>query len=96
MRTPTLRTCAIGHQYLKSSDCPVCPVCEKNQREESFFTGLAAPARRALATAGIDTLNKLSGYSEKELLAIHGLGPGSLPALKKMLKQKGLAFKKEK
>ena len=95
MRTPTLRTCANGHQYLKSSDCPVCPVCEK-KKEESFFAGLAAPARRALATAGIDTLNKLSGYSEKELLAIHGLGPGSLPALKKMLKQKGLAFKKEK
>lgn len=27
----TLRTCKKGHRYYKSSDCPVCPACEKER-----------------------------------------------------------------
>ena len=58
------------------------------------MNGLGAPARRALESAGIKTLKQLSTYSEKELLALHGFGPGSLPKLREALKEKGLAFKK--
>ena len=35
---------------------------------------LAAPARRALAAAGIRTLEDLAGWSRRELLALHGVG----------------------
>lgn len=91
----TLRTCKKGHQYYKSSDCPACPVCEKEKRpQESFLALLGAPARRALEREKITTLKVLAKWSEKELLQLHGLGPSSIPALRKALKEAGLAFKK--
>jgi len=91
----TLRTCKNGHQYYKSSDCPVCPVCEKEKNSgEGFLSELSAPARRALEREGINTLKQLSKYSEKELLNLHGFGPGSIPKLKTLLKTKNLTLKK--
>ncbi|MBS1636864.1 MAG: RNA polymerase alpha subunit C-terminal domain-containing protein [Bacteroidetes bacterium] len=91
-----LRTCENGHQYYKSSSCPVCPVCEKNRvPTQDFLAKLSAPARRALENAGIDTLHKLAGYSENDLLKLHGFGPGSLPKLREALKEKELSFTKD-
>lgn len=91
----TLRSCKNGHQYYKSSDCPVCPVCEEEKRpEEGFLSLMGAPARRALEHAGILTEEDLSNWTEKELLLLHGLGPASLPKLRDALKLKGLGFKK--
>jgi len=93
----TLRTCPNGHSYYKSSSCPVCPICEK-QREPAadFLKLLGAPARRALENAGIDTLKKLSKYTEAEVLKLHGIGPSSMPVLRKALQAKQLSFKKMK
>ncbi len=51
---------------------------------------LAAPAQRALEQAGISTLKELALCSEKELLALHGFGPGTLPLLREELKAAGL------
>jgi len=94
--TKTLRTCPKGHQYYKSSDCPVCPVCEQEKNiERGFLSALSAPARRALENLGINTLKKLSAYSEKELLKAHGFGPASLPPLRKALQEAGLTFKEK-
>jgi hypothetical protein len=91
----TLRTCKNGHQYYKSSDCPVCPVCEKERSTgKGFLTEISAPARRALESKNITTLKHLSKYSEKELLELHGFGPGSLPKLRALLKKESLKFKK--
>lgn len=88
------RTCANGHVYYKSSTCPVCPVCEKNKIPETdFLAVLAAPARRALENAGIKTIKQLARLTEKELLALHGMGPGSVPKLKAVLAANGLQFK---
>jgi hypothetical protein len=37
----TLRICDKGHQYYKSSDCPICPVCEvKRNQKRNFFLKL--------------------------------------------------------
>lgn len=55
---------------------------------------LVAPARRALENNGIKTVQQLSGFSEAEILTFHGMGPGSLPELRKILKENGLSFKK--
>lgn len=94
----SLRTCKKGHQFYKSSDCPTCPICEKEQRPTGgFLSRLSAPARRALVHyLDIDSPEKLSKYTEKEILALHGMGKASLPVLKEALKEKGLQFKKEK
>ena len=92
----TLRTCKKGHQYYKSSDCPVCPVCETDSKpQQGFLSLLSAPAKRALETKEITTLEKLAEYSEKELLALHGLGKSSIPKLQSALEKENLALKKE-
>ncbi len=89
------RTCAKGHLYYKSSDCPTCPICEKeNTPAEEFLAALAAPARRALKNKGIQSLQQVAALSEAEILKLHGMGPGSLPKLNKALQASGLSFKK--
>lgn len=89
-----LKTCTNGHHFHKSSDCPVCPICEsKQQPKEESLTLLSAPARRALATKGISTLQEIANYSEKELLQLHGFGKTSLPILRMLLADADLHFK---
>ena len=90
----TLRTCDKGHPYDKSSDCPSCPICEQERKPDSgFLARLSAPARRALETNGITSLQQLSQFSEKDILKYHGMGPASLPKLKAALEEEGLSFK---
>ncbi|SHN73120.1 hypothetical protein SAMN04487896_3143 [Paenibacillus sp. ov031] len=90
----TLRTCEQGHSYYKSSDCPTCPVCEKERKpKEGILSLLSAPARRALENQGITTLQILSQYTEKEILKLHGIGPSAMPKLRQALEEEGLSFK---
>lgn len=90
----TLKTCANGHRFEKSSDCPTCPVCEQLRAPtDGFLAHLGAPARRALENEGIRTLQQLARYAEKEILALHGMGPGTLPKLRAMLKAEHLSFR---
>jgi len=90
----TLRTCSNGHQYYKSTDCPTCPICELENKPENGFLGtLAAPARRALQNHGIGTVQQLSAYTQKEIMKLHGMGPGTLPKLMAALEAEGLKFK---
>ncbi|MEK3979255.1 RNA polymerase alpha subunit C-terminal domain-containing protein [Psychrobacillus sp. FSL K6-2836] len=89
-----LRICGKGHKYYKSSDCPTCPACEKEKKPDSgFLSLLSAPARRALENNGITSVQKLSEFSEKEILKFHGIGPASLPKLRSSLEEEGLSFK---
>lgn len=90
-----VRTCKNGHPFTKTSDCPTCPICEKERKPKAgFMSVLGAPAIRALEGANIKTLKQLSKKTEKELLALHGFGPSSIAKLKPILKQEGLSFKK--
>jgi len=90
-----LRVCSNGHQYYKSSDCPTCPVCERERKpQDSFLSLLFAPARRALERNGIKTLDQLSKFSEKEISELHGMGQSSIPKLREALQTQGLSFKK--
>ncbi len=54
---------------------------------------LAAPAQRALANAGISTLQQLAKYQEQEITELHGIGKNALESLKTALREKGLSFK---
>jgi len=90
----TIRICTQGHRYYKTSDCPTCPKCEEGKKpKEGFLSKLSAPARRALENKGITTMEQLSEYSEKEILALHGIGKTSIPILRKVLAEKNLSFK---
>jgi len=92
----TLRTCPQGHKYYKSTDCPTCPVCEKQGKPEaSFLMLLSAPARRALINQGIQNTQQLAQFTEKEILRLHGLGPASIPLLLSALESDGLNFKSQ-
>lgn len=97
MATPKLKTCNNGHQFMKSSDCPTCPVCEQESKPENGFLSLiGAPARRALENAGITELELLSKYSESEILKLHGMGPSTIPKLRRALEAEGFSFRSDK
>ncbi len=60
--------------------------------KDSFSALIGAPARRALERENIRTLEDLAKLTEKDLLKLHGMGPASIPKLKKALKDNGFSF----
>lgn len=83
----TKRICEKGHTYYKSSDCPVCPVCESEKKPQSgLLSKVGAPARRALAAAGITDENDLRMFTLVELQKLHGIGPAALRILQPFVK----------
>jgi hypothetical protein len=71
----------------------------KKAREEThpnaaaFPKGLSGPALRALAAARVRSLNDLSKWAEKDLRALHGMGPKALTGLKAALTARGIKLK---
>jgi hypothetical protein len=71
-------------------------VCAVNHvvRNDQFLLGiLAAPARRALEREEIDTLEKLSDYSEEDILKLHGFGKNAMDKLKNHMKEHQVSFR---
>jgi len=58
-----------------------------------FPKSIGRPAHAALTNLGITTLWQLTTYTEKELLAIHGVGPKAIRILKEQLEKNDLALK---
>lgn len=89
-----LKTCKNGHQFFKSSDCPVCPICEQAKKpKDNLLSLLSDPARRALENNKVYTVEELSKFSEAEILKFHGMGKASIPKLRKALTDAGLSFR---
>lgn len=63
-----------------------------HQQESDLPVGLAQPARRALAGAGVQNLAQLTRFSEAEIKQLHGIGPNALSQLRSALAEKGLTF----
>lgn len=42
---------------------------------------LSAPAQRALAGAGISSVEELAKFTEEEIRALHGIGPNAMKSL---------------
>lgn len=60
----------------------------------SFLQGIIAiPARRTLEIEKIDSLEKLSNYSEEEIMQFNGFGKYTLEKLKNHMKDNQIAFK---
>ena len=66
------------------------------QRKTNFPAGLAQPAQRALAGAGIQSLEQLAQLSQAEIKHLHGIGPNALEKLRRALSDNGLTFADEK
>ncbi|MGN9890683.1 DNA-binding protein [Micromonospora sp. L31] len=53
---------------------------------------VGAPARRALAGAGWTRLDQLTAVTERELRALHGMGPKAIGVLRAALRDRGLSL----
>ena len=53
---------------------------------------IGAPATRALANAGVTSLEALTTWSEADLLALHGMGPKAVGILREHLAAQGLGL----
>ncbi|MCD0457085.1 hypothetical protein LPB85_16670 [Chryseobacterium sp. LC2016-27] len=71
------------------------PICTENHVvENKFLQGIIAmPARRVLEIKQIDSLTKLSDYSEKEVMKFHGFGKNTISKLKNYMKENNFSFK---
>jgi hypothetical protein len=58
-------------------------------RDRVWPAGVARPAIRALENAGYTKVEQLAGVREADLLALHGMGPKALGALRAALKVRG-------
>lgn len=54
--------------------------------------GLAAPARRALAQAGVTRIEQFAALTEAEVSEMHGMGPKAIDLIRRALHAKGLTF----
>ena len=66
---------------------------KQSTRSSDDLPKLAAPAQRALASAGITSLRHLTRISEAELMQLHGMGQNALGKLREALKANGLSFR---
>jgi hypothetical protein len=71
-------------------------ICAVNHivRNNNFLSGvIAVPARRALEREKIDSLEKLSAYSEEEIMNLHGFGRNAMERLKNHMEEHRVSFK---
>jgi hypothetical protein len=66
---------------------------ERAGSDANPFPKIGAPATRALENAGVHSMAELTQWSERELLALHGMGPKAVGILGEHLAADGLAFK---
>ena len=57
---------------------------------------LAKPAQRALANAGIKTVEQLAELSEAEFMQLHGIGKNALQTIKAAMQEHKLSFAQKK
>ena len=64
---------------------------KNGENESGLPAGLySQPAQRALAGAGITSLEQLARYSEAEIKDLHGIGPNALVKLREALSARGV------
>ncbi|CAI6065948.1 DNA-binding protein [Cohnella sp. JJ-181] len=56
--------------------------------------GMSKPSLRALAGAGIESLEQLTNWRAEDVLKLHGMGRKGIDTLEQALAEQGLSFKK--
>lgn len=82
------------------SNCPI--TADPLKREEAnqktaaikanLPAGLAQPALRALASAGINSLSDFTKIRESDLAKLHGIGPNALAKIKTAMENENIVF----
>jgi ERCC4-type nuclease len=68
---------------------------DHHAEKNNFLQGVVAvPARRALENKKIDSLEKLSYFSENEIMQLHGFGKNTMKKLKNYMQEQKVSFKK--
>ena len=65
-----------------------------DEMASEFPAGVARPALRALDRIGVSRLDQLTGFTEQQIGALHGMGPKALTALRAALRARGRSFRK--
>jgi DNA-directed RNA polymerase alpha subunit len=68
----------------------------RGRMNADFPKDVASPARRALASIGVERLEDLRTKDRAELAKLHGMGPKALKALAEALAERGWAFGDQK
>ena len=61
----------------------------------AFPAGMSGPSLRALANAGVRSMDDLAGRTEAEIAALHGVGPKGVTLLRTALESSGRGFRSE-
>ncbi len=61
----------------------------------SDLPNIGRPAETALAQIGVRNLEQLAGYTEAEIVALHGVGPKAIRILRSIMKESGVVFRDE-
>jgi predicted flap endonuclease-1-like 5' DNA nuclease len=60
--------------------------------ESGLTKAIGKPATRGLNGQGIETYEQLAGFTESQLLEIHGVGPRAIGILREELSKRSLKF----
>jgi hypothetical protein len=73
---------------------PVTPMPKKRPEptESDLPRAIGQPAMRAFALAGLTRLEHFTRVGERELLAMHGVGPKAIEVLRRALADRGQTF----
>ena len=66
---------------------------ETTHPNAAAFPPIGGPALRALARAGLRSLHDVERWSERELLALHGMGPKGVRLLGEALARQGRSLR---
>jgi predicted flap endonuclease-1-like 5' DNA nuclease len=64
----------------------------RHPNRAAFPSGMSGPALRALDTAGIRSMDDLPRWKERDIAALHGMGPKGVRMLRDALTSSGRRF----
>ena len=82
LKAADAKTVAAAMKNAWQQRAPKRPPERTHPNSAAFPDGLSGPALRALANAGIRSMKDLAKWSEKDLAALHGMGPKAIRMLK--------------
>ena len=62
----------------------------EGEGDSGLTKAIGKPATRSLNGQGIETYGQLAGFTESQLLEIHGVGPRAIGILREELSKRGL------
>ena len=66
---------------------------DTHPNRDAFPAGMSGPSLRALDAAGVRSMDDLTRRTERELAALHGMGPKALRILREALADSGRGFR---